>query len=67
MKLSEFIKQLSALEAQGHGDLVVYYRHGSSGDCGRLSSARLAHVNVDGDEQGPFDVKGHFIFVYAGN
>jgi hypothetical protein len=38
MILSKFIIQLQALEAQGHGDSTVFYRHGASGDCGELSS-----------------------------
>ena len=64
-KLSDFIKQLQALEAAGHGDAPVYYRHGASGDCGPL---RTAFVTTEVDDQGPFDMKGaEYISVYAGN
>lgn len=67
MTLTQFIKQLQELEAQGHGDKEVFYRHGASGDCGPLSSA---HVTSEVDEQcGPFDLdKGQeYISIYAGN
>lgn len=66
MKLTEFIKQLQELEAQGHGDLEVFYRHGASGDCGELSSA---HVTDRIDECGPFDIEDgeQYVSIYAGN
>ena len=66
MKLSKFIAQLQKLEAEGHGDKDVLYRHGSSGDCGELSSAQVTdHV----DDQGPFDLESgtEYISIYAGN
>jgi len=66
MKLADFIKSLQKLEAQGHGNLEVFYRHGSSGDCGELSSA---HVTDNVDCCGPFDIEkgGNYVSVYAGN
>ena len=66
MKLSQFINQLQQLESQGHGDLLVMYRHGASGDCGELSSA---HVSDRVDDCGPFDLDEgqQYISVYAGN
>jgi len=66
MKLSQFISNLQKLEAEGHGDKQVFYRHGASGDCGELSSAYLTdEVN----ECGPFDTAEgeQYISVYAGN
>jgi hypothetical protein len=66
MKLSAFIKQLVELEAQGHGESPVYYRHGASGDCGPLSTP---FATDERDDQGPFDLKKgeSYISVYAGN
>jgi hypothetical protein len=66
MTLTKFIEQLVALEAAGHGDKQVLYRHGASGDCGELSSA---HVTDRVDEQGPFDLEDGevYISIYAGN
>jgi hypothetical protein len=67
MKLSDFIKNLQKLESEGHGDKQVFYRHGSSGDCGLLSSA---HVTDEIDDQcGPFDINegDEYISIYAGN
>jgi hypothetical protein len=67
MKLKDFIKNLQALEAQGHGNLEVLYRHGASGDCGPLSSARV--TDEVSDETGPFDLEENqkYISIYAGN
>ena len=67
MTLDKFIKKLQELQAQGHGDKKVYYRHGASGDCGPLSTA---YVTDDVDECGPFDLDEdgeEYISVYAGN
>jgi hypothetical protein len=66
MILSKFIAQLQTLEAQGHGDKYVFYRHGASGDCGELASARISdEVN----DCGPFDLDdgAEYISIYAGN
>ena len=67
MKLNDFIANLVKLQEQGHGDLQVFYRHGASGDCGLLSSARVTD-EID-DQCGPFDLAGHeqYISIYAGN
>lgn len=67
MKLNDFIAQLQNLQAQGHGDLPVYYRHGASGDCGELSSARVTD-EID-DESGPFDIDtgDKYVSIYAGS
>jgi hypothetical protein len=67
MKLDKFIANLQKLQAEGHGDLEVFYRHGASGDCGSLSSA---HVTDEVDDQcGPFDLDDgqSYISIYAGN
>jgi hypothetical protein len=66
VKLTNFIKQLQKLEAAGHGELDVFYRHGASGDCGELSSAR---VTDEVTAEGPFDLAegASYISVYAGN
>lgn len=66
MQLNKFIEQLIKLQKEGHGEKEVFYRHGSSGDCGELSSARVTnHV----ESSGPFDLEdGEFyISIYAGN
>ena len=67
MKLKDFIANLQKLEAEGHGDKPVFYRHGASGDCGLLSSAQVTD-EID-DECGPFDIKegDEYISIYAGN
>ena len=67
MKLKDFIANLQKLEAEGHGDKEVFYRHGASGDCGKLSSAFISD-EVD-DDCGPFDLdKGQeYVSIYAGN
>ena len=67
MKLKDFIANLQKLEAEGHGDKEVFYRHGASGDCGQLSSAYISD-EVDGD-CGPFDLdEGQaYVSIYAGN
>ncbi len=66
MKLKEFIAKLQELEAQGHGDLEVFYRHGASGDCGEL---RSAHVTDAVEDTGPFDLEDGqlYVSIYAGN
>ena len=66
MTLNKFIENLVKLQAQGHGDLEVFYRHGASGDCGEL---RGAHVTDEVEDTGPFDLKDgqNYISVYAGN
>ena len=66
MKLSKFIENLQALESQGHGDKQVFYRNGSSGDCGLLSSA---FVTDEVSECGPFDIEDgeSYVSIYAGN
>lgn len=42
MTLDKFIAQLQKIADEGHGDKQVFYRHGASGDCGKLSSARVS-------------------------
>ena len=66
MKLKDFIANLQELEAQGHGDLEVFYRHGASGDCGPLSSA---FISDEVSECGPFDLDEgqEYVSIYAGN
>lgn len=66
MTLNKFIEKLQKLQAEGHGDKQVFYRHGSSGDCGNLSSAFITDkVN----ECGPFDLEDgeEYVSVYADN
>jgi len=57
---------LTLLEAEGHGNKTVYYRHGASSDCGLLSSA---HITSSVDDCGPFDLKPgeEYVSIYAGN
>jgi len=66
MKLKDFIANLQKLEAEGHGDLEVFYRHGASGDCGELSSA---FISDEVGECGPFDLDEgqEYVSIYAGN
>jgi hypothetical protein len=66
MTLDKFIQQLQKLQSEGHGDKEVFYRHGASGDCGKLSSAR---VTDEVDECGPFDLDDglEYVSIYAGN
>ena len=66
MRLKDFIANLQKLEAQGHGDLEVFYRHGASGDCGQLSSA---YISDEVSECGPFDLDEgqEYVSIYAGN
>ena len=66
MQLKDFVKNLQKLVDQGHGELEVYYSHGSSGDCGELSSA---HITDRVTDCGPFDLEEgeKYISVYAGN
>ena len=66
MKLSDFIKNLQKLEADGHGDKQVFYRHGASGDCGELSSC---HISDTVDDCGPFDIEDgeEYVSIYAGS
>lgn len=68
MTLAQLIAQLQAIEAANpgfNGDLPVFYRHGASGDCGPLGSAR---VTDQVDECGPFDLDGgQYVSIYAGN
>ena len=68
MKLKDFIANLQKLEAEGHGDKLVFYRHGASGDCGLLSNAYVTD-EID-DSTGPFDYVDEgeeYISIYAGN
>ena len=66
MTLNKFIEKLQKLQAEGHGDKEVFYRHGSSGDCGQLSSAYISDVVND---CGPFDIEEgeEYVSIYAGN
>lgn len=71
MQLNKLIKHLQDLADQGHGDLPVAYRHGSSGDCGDVGTA---HVTDQQDECGPFDLDApgwtegaDYISLYVGN
>ncbi len=66
MKLSEMIKNLQALEAQGHGTKEVFCRHGASGSCYEVGSA---HVTDRVEDTGPFDLDegAEYISIYVGN
>lgn len=66
MTLNEMIHNLQKLKDEGHGNKQVFYRHGSSGDCGELSSA---YVTGNVDECGPFDIEDgeEYISIYAGS
>lgn len=66
MTLNKFIENLQKLQAEGHGDKGVFYRHGASGDCGQLSSA---YISDEVSECGPFDLGDgqEYVSIYAGN
>lgn len=66
MTLSEFIKNLQKLEAEGHGEKDVYCRHGSSGACFETGSV---HVTNKVSSLGPFGLaKGEaYVSIYVGN
>ena len=66
MNLDTFLTGLLKLQAEGHGKKQVFYRHGASGDCGELSSARITNSVED---TGPFDLDDgeEYISIYAGN
>jgi hypothetical protein len=66
MTLDQFIEGLQKLQADGHGSKKVFYRHGSSGDCGELSSA---FISDDVDDCGPFDLADgeEYVSIYAGD
>lgn len=66
MNLNQFIDNLQKLQAEGHGEKKVFYRHGASGDCGELSSA---HIDDEVSECGPFDLAEgeQYVSIYAGN
>ncbi len=66
MTLTKFIENLQKLQAEGHGDKQVFYRHGASGDCGQLSSA---YISDEVSECGPFDLDDgqEYVSIYAGN
>ncbi len=68
MTLNKFIENLLSLQEQGHGDKEVYYRLGTSGDCGRLG---LATITDEVDACcGPFDLWAEgeqYVEVYAGS
>ena len=66
MTLTKFIENLQKLQTEGHGDKEVFYRHGASGDCGKLSSA---FISDEVSECGPFDLDDgqEYVSIYAGN
>jgi len=67
MTLDQFIWNLQKLQDLGHGAKKVFYRHGSSGDCGELSTAFVTN-KIDRDT-GPFDLyeNEEYISIHAGN
>lgn len=69
MKLKDFIANLQKLEAEGHGDLEVFYHHGSSGDTGELGHAFQEEIDGTEDcgELCDMDVGEKYISIYAGN
>ena len=69
MTLNDFIANLQKLQAEGHGDLEVFYRHGASGDSGYLSHAFQEEIDGTEDCGELCDMeKGEkYISVYAGN
>lgn len=64
--VNSMIEKLQKLQAEGHGDKQVFYRHGASGDCGELGSAWVTDLV---DDCGPFDLKPgeQYVSIYAGN
>ena len=69
MKLNEFIANLVKLQEQGHGDLEVFYHHGSSGDAGYLGHAFQEEIDGTEDcgELCDMEVGEKYISIYAGN
>jgi hypothetical protein len=69
MTLNDFIANLQKLQAEGHGDLEVFYQHGSSGDAGYLGHAFQEEIDGTEDcgELCDMDVGEKYISVYAGN
>jgi hypothetical protein len=69
MTLNDFIANLQKLQAEGHGDLEVFYHHGSSGDTGNLGYAFQGEIDGTEDcgELCDMDVGEKYISVYAGN
>ena len=69
MKLNQFIANLQKLQAEGCGDLEVFYRHGASGDSGYLGSAFMQEVDGSEDcgELCDWAVGEKYISIYAGN
>jgi hypothetical protein len=67
MKLDNFIASLRNLQAQGHGNKEVFYRHGGSGDCGPLGYPRV--TDEVSSDTGPFDLPdgAEYISIYAGS
>ena len=65
MTLNEMITSLQNLQAQGHGDKLVY-SHSASGDCGELGYPSVT-ARVEGDGPFDFEVGEEYIGVYAGN
>lgn len=64
--LTNLITELQKLQLTGHGQKQVFYRRGSSGDCGELSTP---HISDEVNECGPFDLEPgeEYIAIYAGN
>lgn len=67
MTLDEFITDLQKLQGRGHGTKKVFYRHGASGDCGPLGSARV--TDEVSSDTGPFDLDDgeQYISIHAGS
>lgn len=69
MTLNNLISRLQDLQAQGHGNLDVFYRHGASGDSGPLGHP--SQEEIDGSEDCgdlvDMDIGEKYISIYAGN
>ena len=68
MTLFAFIQMLNKIveEEPDTAAMPVFYRHGASGDCGPLGSAK---VTTEVTDEGPFDLDDgeYYISIYAGN
>lgn len=69
MKLDEFIKHLVKLQAEGHGDLEVFYYDGNSGDSGPLGHAFQEEIDgyEDCGELRAMEQGEKYILIYSGD
>ena len=68
MTVSEFIKQLQKLEADGHGELELVASHGASGAFDSVGYPSLKYATENDNAMGlDMDAGKPYISVYVGN